>query len=56
MNCIVRYEKQTPYTTLKTLSEQNIEWIRETKTKRRKIGGTHGHDEHCRKITHLILS
>ena len=51
MNCIVHYKKQTSYATLKTLGEQSIERIREAKTKRKKIGGTHGHDEQCSKIT-----
>ena len=54
MNCIIHYEKQTSSTTLKTLSEQNIERIREAKTKRKKIGGTHGHDEQCSKIPDQI--
>ena len=44
MNCIVHYEKQISCTTLKRLSEQNIERIWEAKKKRKKIGGTHGHD------------
>ena len=42
MNCTVHYEKETSYA---TLSERNIERIREAKTKRKKIGDTHGHDE-----------
>ena len=55
MNCIVHYEKQTFYTTLKALSERNIERIREEKTKRKKIGRTHGHDEQCSKISDQVI-
>ena len=54
MNCIVHYEKQTSYTTLNTLTERNIERIRVAKTKRKKIGGRHGHDEQCSKIADQI--
>ena len=54
MNRIVHYEKQTIYTTLKTLSKRNIQRIREAKTKIKKIGGTHGRDEQCSKISDQI--
>ena len=54
MNCIVHYEKQTSYTTLKTLSERNIERIREAKTQGKKIDGTHGYDEQCGKLPDQI--
>ena len=54
MNCIAHYEKQKYYTTLKTLSEGNIERIRKEKQKRKEIGGTHGHDEQCGKIPDQI--
>ena len=47
MNCVVHYEKGISYT---TLSERNIGRIREAKTKRKKIGDTHGHDELYSKI------
>ena len=52
--CIVHYEKQTNYRSIKKLSETNIQRIQEAKLKRAEIGGVHLHKEQSDGIPDVI--
>ena len=45
MECIVHYQNQACYSSLKSLSDRNIARIKEAKAKRLELGGSHCHSE-----------
>ena len=50
MECIVHYDNQKIYSAVKSLSEINLERIKQAKEKRLKIGGINSHNEKCDQI------
>ena len=50
MECIVHYPNQSSYSEIKTLSEVNIQRIREANSKRNEIGGNNNHLDQCQQI------
>lgn len=50
MNCIIHYENRNNYSTIKKLSQRNIERILEAKEKRTKLGGDFEHKDQIRQI------
>ncbi|XP_066933544.1 uncharacterized protein [Clytia hemisphaerica] len=50
MNCIIHYENRNNYSTIKKLSQRNIERILEAKEKRTKLAGDFEHKDQIRQI------
>ena len=50
MECIVHYDNQKIYSAVKSLSEINLERIKQAKEKRLKIGGINSYKEKCDQI------
>ena len=50
MDCIVYYPNQSSYSEIKTLSEVNIQRIREANSKRNEIGGNKNQLDQCQQI------
>lgn len=46
----MHYENQTKYSVMKSLTERNLERIKQAKEKRIEIGGLISHKEQCDKI------
>lgn len=54
LNCIVHYKGQKSYSTIKKLSDVNINRILEAKDKREEIGGDNLHQEQINLIPETI--
>lgn len=52
--CIVHYEKQSYYSSIKKLSDTNVKRIQEAKLKRVEVGGVHRHEEQSNGIPDVI--